>query len=111
MWIATANDAARIPEPILNRMNVYEIEPPDRDGAVRIATTIYRDIRDGHDWGRRFPEYPSLGVLDKLADYAPREMRRVILNAFGNARLAGRDEVKENDVEDPRAGRKTRIGF
>jgi ATP-dependent Lon protease len=112
MWIATANDAARIPEPILNRMNVYEIEPPDRDGAVRIATTIYRDIRDGHDWGRRFPEHPSLGVLDKLADYAPREMRRVVLNAFGNARLAGRDEVKEVDVEDPRGSRgKVRIGF
>src|SRR5690606_9449158 len=25
LWIATANDASRIPEPILNRMNVYEI--------------------------------------------------------------------------------------
>lgn len=111
MWIATANDAGRIPEPILNRMNVYEIEPPDRDGAARIATTIYRDIRNTHDWGRRFPEHPSLGVLDKLVDYAPREMRRVILNAFGNARLAGRDEVKEADIEDLRAGRRTRIGF
>ena len=37
VWIATANDAARIPEPILNRVNVYEIEAPDREGARRIA--------------------------------------------------------------------------
>ena len=42
--------------PILNRMNVYEIEPPDADGARRIAQSIYREIRDARAWGRRFPE-------------------------------------------------------
>ncbi|MGH8570310.1 MAG: AAA family ATPase, partial [Gammaproteobacteria bacterium] len=45
VWFATANDASRIPEPILNRMHVYEIEPPDAEGARRIALAIYRDIR------------------------------------------------------------------
>ncbi|OXH83861.1 AAA family ATPase, partial [Burkholderia multivorans] len=37
IWIATANDAHAIPEPLLNRMNVYEIAPPDAAGARRIA--------------------------------------------------------------------------
>ncbi|KAF1050453.1 MAG: Lon protease 1 [Burkholderia gladioli] len=40
IWIATANDAASIPEPILNRMNVYEIAPPDEAGARRIAQAL-----------------------------------------------------------------------
>ncbi|MCX7893253.1 MAG: AAA family ATPase [Burkholderiales bacterium] len=111
MWIATANEGARIPEPILNRMNVYHIEPPDRDGAMRIAQSIYADIRGSHDWGRHFPEKLAEGVLDRLAEYAPREMRRVILAALGNAKLAGRDEVRESDLEDPRGVKKTRIGF
>lgn len=111
MWIATANDGARIPEPILNRMNVYHIDPPDREGAMRIAQSIYADIRNSHDWGRRFSETLAARVLDKLADCAPREMRRAILNGFGNAELAGRDEVLESDVADPRGGRKARIGF
>jgi ATP-dependent Lon protease len=110
-WVATANDAARIPEPILNRMNVYEIAPPDRDGALRIAQSIYAEIRGSHDWGRQFPEQPAAEVLEKLASVTPREMRRTILSAFGNAKLAGRDEIELGDLQDGRSGRKPRIGF
>src|SRR6187549_4276359 len=36
VWFATANDASRIPDPILNRMNVYEIDSPDAAGSIRI---------------------------------------------------------------------------
>jgi ATP-dependent Lon protease len=110
-WVATANDTARIPEPILNRMNVYEIDPPDRDGALRIAQSIYGEIRGSHDWGKPFPEQPAADVLEKLAAVTPREMRRTILSAFGNAKLAGRDEIRLDDVQDGRAARKARIGF
>ncbi len=110
-WVATANAAARIPEPILNRMNVYEIDPPDHAGALRIAQSIYREIRDSHDWGAQFPERPAAGVLEKLAAVTPREMRRTILSAFGNAKLAGRDEIELADLQDSRSGRKPRIGF
>jgi ATP-dependent Lon protease len=48
VWIATANYARSIPEPILNRMNVYSIEPPDADGSRRIAACIYRELREEH---------------------------------------------------------------
>lgn len=110
-WIATANDASRIPEPILNRVNVYEIERPDHGGAIRIAQAIYREIRDSHDWGKTFP--PELGedVLGRLAELSPREMRRAIMNGFGNAKLAGRDEIEADDVMENRAAKKQRIGF
>lgn len=111
MWIATANEEARIPEPILNRMNVYHIEPPDHDGSIRIARAIYREIRESHDWGRQFPETPSAEVLDALTTYSPREMRRAILSGFGNAKIAGREEIKPDDVIDLRAPKKVRIGF
>src|SRR6187549_390195 len=43
VWLATANEADHIPEPLLNRMAVYEIEPPDEAGARRIAQTIYSE--------------------------------------------------------------------
>jgi len=111
VWIATANDESRIPEPILNRLNVYAIEPPDRRGARRIANSIYADIRGSHDWGRVFPESPSEAVLDILSEYSPREMRRVILTAFGNAKLEGRDQIEEQDLSEPRLARKQRMGF
>src|SRR6188508_2073900 len=51
VWFATANDPGRIPEPLLDRLNVYEIDAPDEAGSRAIALTIYSDIRDSHDWG------------------------------------------------------------
>jgi ATP-dependent Lon protease len=111
VWLATANDAARIPEPLLSRLTVYEIDPPDEAGARRIAANIYREVRNAHDWGRKFPEEPSPAALERLAELAPREMKRALQSAFGTAKLAGRSELTPDDVRDGRAGRRSRIGF
>ena len=111
VWFATANEASRIPEPLLNRMNVYEIEPPDAAGSARIARSLYREIRESHDWGRHFPEQPSGSVVEKLALLTPREMRRAVQAAFGNAKVSGREELRPEDVDLQRGGRKSRIGF
>ena len=110
VWLATANDPGRIPEPLLSRLAVYEIDPPDAEGAARIAGNIYREIRDAHDWGRKFPETLSQSALEKLSALPPREMRRAIHSAFGNAKLAGRGEVGPDDIHDGRP-RRQRIGF
>src|SRR5438874_3727408 len=71
VWLATANDLASIPEPLLSRLAVYEIEAPDADGSARIAASIYSEIRGAHDWGRRFPELLSPLALEKLASLPP----------------------------------------
>ncbi|WP_250519804.1 AAA family ATPase [Caballeronia sp. NCTM1] len=111
VWIATANDARAIPEPLMNRMNVYEIPPPDRDGARRIAQSIYAEIRNAHSWGARFPETLGDAPLDALTQASPRGMRRAMLNAFGNARIDGRHHVEARDVQIDRNLRKKAIGF
>jgi ATP-dependent Lon protease len=110
VWLATANDAAQIPEPLLSRLAVYEIEAPDEAGATRIAGAIYSEMRGAHDWGRQFPESLSPAALEKFASLPPREMRRALQAAFGAAKLDGRNEVHADDIADPRA-RKQRIGF
>src|SRR5688572_7723521 len=110
VWLATANDAAQIPEPLLNRLAVYEIEAPDATGALRIAGAIYSELRNAHDWGRQYPESLSPAALEKLSSVPPREMRRALQAAFGTAKLDGRSEVQADDIADPR-GRKQRIGF
>jgi ATP-dependent Lon protease len=110
VWLATANDSARIPDPLLSRLAVYEIERPDENGSLRIARGIYSEVRNSHDWGRQFPESPSDATLEKLAALAPREMRRAIQTAFGTAKLAGRTEMAPDDVQESRAARR-KIGF
>jgi ATP-dependent Lon protease len=110
IWIMTANDERCIPEPILNRMNVFEIEPPSPEAARQIAGNLYRTIRGEHGWGSRFASEPRDDVLDLLAELAPREMRRALMTGFGNARLDQRGEIHVDDL--PRAASsKGRMGF
>ena len=110
IWITTANDTRGIPAPILNRMNVFEVEAPTLEQARVIARRLYQSIIVSHDWGRRFPNEPGDAILEPLATLAPREMRRALMVGFGNARLAGRDEVQLGDF--PRlGGTKSRMGF
>ena len=110
IWITTANDERAIPEPILNRMNVFEIESPSAGQARQIASNLYRSILGEHGWGERFAPEPHDDVMDQLAELSPREMRRALMTAFGNARLDRRDDVEPQDL--PKAGSaKGRIGF
>ena len=110
VWVATANDGRAIPDPILNRMNVYEVLAPDRDAARRIAARLYRGIRADHAWGGRFEPEPDCDVLDAMSELAPREMRRAWMTAFGNATLARRERVEVSDLPDAR-GKRGAIGF
>jgi ATP-dependent Lon protease len=110
IWVATANDARAIPDPLLNRMNVYEVQAPDRNAARQIAAKLYRSIRAEHDWGSRFDPEPSGDVLDRMSEMAPREMRRAWMTAFGNAKLALRERIVGADLPDL-GPKKTAIGF
>jgi ATP-dependent Lon protease len=110
LWIATANDESAIPEPILNRMNVYAIDRPDAEGARRIALAVYREILDAHRWP--FPSDPPEGVIERLSAVPPRDMRKLLLDAFGTARLAERDYLVPEDIDARKlCGRKARVGF
>jgi ATP-dependent Lon protease len=105
IWVATANDARGIPDPILNRMNVYEVLAPDRDAARHIAAKLYRAIRTDHGWGERFEAEPNGDVLERMSEMAPREMRRAWMTAFGNAKLDRRERVEVRDLPEASAKR------
>lgn len=109
LWIATANDESSLPEPILNRMNVYEVPRPDAEQARTIAAHLYAEIVAEHRWG--FDPEPSDAVLDKLVGLPPRDMRKQLLSALGNAKLAGRDSVGVDDFPGERRSKSRKIGF
>lgn len=109
LWVSTANDERSIPEPILNRMNVYEVPRPDREAARAIAAALYRAIVGEHDWG--FPPEADDEVLDSLAGMPPRDMKKRLLAAFGTAKLDGRSQLEARDFEAAPMGRSRKIGF
>jgi len=110
IWVATANDDRHIPAPILNRMNVWEIAPPTTDQARDIASRLCHSILTEHQWGRFFEADLAEDVLDQLARMPPRDMRRSLMTAFGNARLARRDRLLGVDLPD-RGPQRQRMGF
>ena len=110
IWVLTANDERRIPEPILNRMNVFEVQAPDAEAARKIAQRLYQSIRAEHRWGQRFAPEPPEAVLEHLLHMPPREMRRAWMTAFGNARLANRDTLEVADLPSANGARQ-RMGF
>lgn len=110
LWVSTANDERTLPEPILNRMNVYTVPRPDASQAFAIACRLYREILADHDWG--FPEEPPADVMEALAGVPPRDMRKRLMAAFGNAKLDGRDELAVKDLDNARVPRgKPKMGF
>jgi ATP-dependent Lon protease len=109
LWIATANDARSIPEPILSRMNVYTIERPDTEGAKAIAAGVYRELLTRNRW--KFEADPRPDVLEALGSVAPREMRKLLVDAMGTAKLAGRDHLECRDLALSRPAARQRIGF
>lgn len=111
IWVATANELRNIPEPILNRMNVYHIPTPDFEAACIISQTIYAEIRNSHHWGEVFPEMLDQATREKLGKCSPREMRRLILGGFGNAKLEQRNQITPDDITTERGCKKQRIGF
>lgn len=110
IWISTANDERPIPKPILNRMNVFTVEPPSKEEARRVARNLYRSICGDHGWGEQFESEPSEDVLDHLSHVAPRDMRRALVAGFGNAKLNKRYSVEPKDFPATYC-RKNSIGF
>jgi ATP-dependent Lon protease len=111
IWVTTANDERGIPEPILNRMNVFEIDAPSPEAARQIARNLYASIRAEHDWGRLLVPEASDDVIEVLATLAPRDMRRALMTAFGNARLARRDAVRVEDLPRASGSGRNKMGF
>ncbi len=110
IWVATANDERCIPEPILNRMNVYNVLAPTPDQARDIGRRLYVNIRWLHDWGKQFNEQPSEEALELLSTIWPREMKKVLMTAFGNARLDWRYTLKKSDFPEA-SWKKVPLGF
>lgn len=110
VWIATANDARSVPEPILSRMRVIEVRAPTRDEARTIAAAMYREQRAAHRWGDAFDPEPDEAVLDALEAVSPRELGHLLRSAFGAAKLAGRHELTVDDLGIQKRGR-PRMGF
>ncbi|MNR71306.1 Lon protease [compost metagenome] len=109
LWVATANDVRNIPGYILSRMAVYEVPAPTREQGRVIAANVYAALLREH--GYPFAPAMSDDVVDLMAAVSPREMKKKLLDALGNAARCGRRELLCDDVNRSHVAKARSIGF
>lgn len=108
VWLATANQEERIPDYIRSRMVVYHVPAPTPEQAAVIAANVYEEQRQAYDWP--FSGELSSGVLERLVQVPPREMKKQILDAMAQAVAHKRTELQPDDVPS-RSGGARKLGF
>lgn len=114
-WVLTANDGY-IPDPILSRVELFEIPAPTPDQCRQIATSVWMDICEqvlprGHHFDPVLPA--SLAI--EVGRLSPRVMRKALMAAAGAAAMHGRAELTPDDLNAVRvrylASSRTPMGF
>jgi ATP-dependent Lon protease len=109
LFIATMNDVASVPLPIMSRMRVFEIPSLDREDGLSVVRRLAEEIV------RTLGLEPAAlddAVLLRLEGVAPRAARQLLQEAFGRALSAGRCELLPDDiVVANRTEPQSRIGF
>lgn len=90
VWVATANQLQFIPEPILSRFAVIEVQQPSRSQMEKVLQSIYRKILSNYEWGAQFADQLTENVVDKVicSGLAPRLIQLELIGACGRAALA-----------------------
>lgn len=120
-WIATANNLRDIPEAIVSRLTVIEVDAPSPDQMSNVIKSIYSDILNENksSWGGYFDSEVNEDMIDSLQNQSPRGIVKMLMTAIGRAARARGVTTKEAselirlqsaDFKDFKP-RKMRIGF
>lgn len=93
-WIFSANDVDRIPEPILSRMVVFEIEPPTTDQMREILGSIAK--KSTLELGIEFDGTLDFDMIRDAEKMPPRTARICIQTAISIAAADGFDHVNRD---------------
>lgn len=114
VWVLTANDG-HIPEPILHRLEVFDIPQPTQAQCQAVALSVWEAVcRKTLPSGHGFPLELPLELLTVVSAVNPREMRKMLTRAVGQAAFCGRKHLLRDDLNfgKPSASSASRsIGF
>jgi ATP-dependent Lon protease len=97
-WIATANYADQIPDPIRKRAIVVEVPSPNESQLRVIVNNVLAIYLKKHP-GLKFSGVVSDDVFAIFKKNTPRDIRMLIQDAVGGALIAGRTELKPEDID------------
>lgn len=100
LWLATANEVRDVPAPLLSRLEVCEIDPPQPAQRAAVVASVWSDLRETESWwAKRFPEGLGESVLDFLCQYASaRELGALLRRGAGHALRRGAESIGIEDL-------------
>lgn len=116
IWLATANHVHRLPGPILSRFHVVSIAAPDPAQSKAVVQSVYQDLLlSNAGWQDTFARKLPPHVVQAMVGLPPREVRRALLAAMGNAALNRAQQrklrLRLRDVETQPKTEPRKIGF
>jgi ATP-dependent Lon protease len=110
IWVATANDLESIPDPILSRMRIIEVQRPDAAQMKDVVMSIYSHYRKSKSFGEILDLEIADNTMELLLNKSPREARMAIDEGCLKAIRENRGALLPKDLP---AGRKEkqRVGF
>lgn len=109
-WMAASNQSEILDDPVKSRFTILQIPSPSLIQMRRIHRAIYSELVSAEPWGSLFHELPE-GTLDALVGTSPREAKRLLRTGAGSALLAGRNEIRPEDVSQFKPKRKMAANF
>lgn len=100
-WIATANYAYKIPEPILSRFTVIDIHRPSKQQMEKVVGSIYQTVRKSYKWGSKFSDTLSEAVVNKIieSELEPRLIQKELIAACGKVAIrCSKNRATENGL-------------
>lgn len=93
-WVATANELWRIPQPILTRFRIFDIQPPAASEALTLAQAVAESVHG------RFTAFDAPGrrITALVAHLTPREQIQVLEQAYAAALVNGRRQILPQDL-------------
>lgn len=98
VWVLTANDG-EIPDPILSRLEVFNIPEPTQEDCRAIAQSVWDSLLStALPRGHGFPADMDEPVLAEMSRMSPRIMRKALTMAASAAAMAGRKSLQVEDL-------------
>ena len=98
VWVATCNEPDHIDSAIRSRFVEVAIDMPSEQQMPQLVASIHRQLRERAPWSRSFDQQLPDDVVKALSVAAPREIARLLEDAYARAAMCGRRVLCASDV-------------
>lgn len=110
VWIATANDLHRVPEPIKSRLKIFHIRQPNQSAMTMIVQSIYERMLSHKGIKELLSSDLPDTVLKSLNGYSPRTTKLILEEAAFRAIRNDHEVIELSDLPIMRSEHK-HVGF